>query len=240
MKSRKFQNFLIPMSAHANLVYCQHMVHFCETQANEWLSIREKLTGLLENTAQEGSLPSKPQRPAPKPAANIRQQNPPARAARVEQRPQQEPGPNDAQGAQLRMRLAHVIRGIILIFALGLPKMFYYLYGVYGVFVLSGALDKLQSTEFRQYLTGARPSLDVQLARLRQRSEMLQKLAEIEKAIEQDEEFDAEEFRRVNEFLSSLEPAPGYSWVKRFGYQLFFLFIYSALPACHPHPEYIK
>lgn len=141
---------------------------------------------------------------------------------------------------QMRMRIAHVIRGVILIFALGLPKMFYYLYGVYGVFVLSGALEKLQSTEFRQLLTGARPSLDVQLARLRQRIDMLQKLAQIEQAIEQDEDFDSDEFRRVNEFLSSFQPSPAISWLSRFSYQLFFMFVYSALPACHPHPECIK
>jgi len=217
------------------------MVHFCEVQTEEWQSIREKLITVLEGIREtdksrisSGSSLPQPATQHPPPT------QPPPQVAIPERGPQPVVQREDPGRMQMRMRIAHVIRGVILIFALGLPKMFYYLYGVYGVFVLSGALDKLQSTEFRQLLTGARPSLDVQLARLRQRIDMLQKLAQIEQAIEQDEEFDSDEFRRVNEFLSSFQPSPAISWLSRFSYQLFFMFIYSALPACHPHPECIK
>jgi hypothetical protein len=227
----------------ANLLYCQHMVHLCATQADEWRKIRDFLASQVksENVLQakyESGEPSRvinqPRIVNPVPVAEVG-------APRAEQR--QTPNavqPEDPARARLRMRLAHVFRGVILIFALGLPRMFYYLYGVYGVFVLSGALDKLQSAEFRRFMTGSRPSLDLQLARLRQRIEMLDKLEEIERLIERDEPFDSEELRRVNEFLSSFEPSPNTSWIFRFNYQLFFMFFYSMLPGCHPNPELLK
>jgi hypothetical protein len=148
--------------------------------------------------------------------------------------------PEDPARERIRVRMAHVLRGFILMFALGMPRMFYYLFGIYGVFVLSGAVDKLQSAEFRQFLTGSRPPLDVQLARLRQRAEMLEKLRQIEHAIEFDEDFDSDELRRINEFLSTFEAPLQPTWTLRFIYQLIFLFIYSALPTCHPHQEYLK
>jgi hypothetical protein len=219
------------------------MVYLCETQASEWESIAEKLGAIQQIQVEQRSDSrsatsrehvSKSSMPAAAAPASPRNEVP--RAAPFARPPVVE---EDPERARLRMRMAHVIRGYILIFALGLPRIFYYLYGIYGVFVLSGLLDKLQSAEFRRLLTGTRPSLDVQLARLRQRQEMFAKLEEIESLIERDEEFDADEYRRVNEFLSSFNPIV-HSGSVRFAYQLFFMFFLTALPSCHPDPEFLK
>ena len=229
----------------AQLQYAQHMVHLCETQADEWDRIANGLRGLLGSRAREKEEDQGEQKsrsatnstnhshPRPREAAQVAGAQP-----EVQPRPAL-PEAEDPDRARLRMRLAHIIRGLILIFALGLPRLFYYLYGVYAVFVLSGALDKLQSPEFRRLLSGSKPSLDVQLARLRQRMEMLAKLEQIESAMENDEPFDVDEFRRVNEFLQTFEPNER-SWSSRFMYQLLFMFVYSALPACHPDPDFLK
>ena len=216
------------------------MVHLCESQGEEWRKIADQLSAKLHSKSENAKIDEKGtdrnekenhatiERPMTDPVQPV---NPPR---------EQMPHPEDPARARLRMRLAHVIRGVILIFALGLPRMFYYLYGVYGVFVLSGALEKLQSVEFRRYLTGSRPSLELQLSRLRQRLEMLEKLEEIERLMERDEPFDADDLRRVNEFLATFTPRDETSWLFRFNYQLFFMFFYSMLPACHPEPELIK
>jgi hypothetical protein len=227
----------------ANLLYCQHMVHLCRTQADEWLKIRDFLAAQVKVENRKAVKIEEKQLSSANEQPKLRPREPEIVAAipRVEQAPAPNVAqPEDPARVRLRMRLAHVIRGVILIFALGMPRMFYYLYGIYGVFVLSGALDKLQSAEFRRFLTGSRPPLELQLTRLRQRLEMLEKLEEIENLIERDEPFDAEELRRINEFLSSFEPSQNTSWIFRFNYQLFFMFFYSMVPGCHPHPEFLK
>jgi len=100
----------------------------------------------------------------------------------------------------------------------------------YALLVLSGLLDKLRTTEFRQYLSGSRPSLDIQLTRLRQRIEYMQKLRTLPH--EDEEAVRMREF--LNQFLVHRVPM-----LYRFIYQLFFMFFYSALPSCNPHAEYL-
>lgn len=229
----------------AQLQYAQHMMHLCETQAAAWDRLGSQLAGFVPGTALVYDDPDG--RPYTSPVSNTsddssapRKDGPgSANADQGEQARHVAPAAGDPDRARLRMRLAHIIRGLILIFALGLPRLFYYLYGMYGVFVLSGALEKLQSPEFRRILSGSKPALDVQLARLRQRIEMLTKLEDIELAIENDEPFDVDEFRRINEYLQTFEPNQR-SWSSRFTYQLVFMFVYSALPTCHPDPDFLK
>jgi hypothetical protein len=133
--------------------------------------------------------------------------------------------------------MGHVIRGFILIFALGLPRMLYYIYGAYGVLVLSGVMDRLQSVQIRRLLMGTRQSLDLQLARLRVRIETIEKLSELEEAQSLGKEVDEEEIGKHRAYLEQFTPMK--PWFHRFMYQLPALFIYSALPWCNPHSEYL-
>jgi hypothetical protein len=136
---------------------------------------------------------------------------------------------NQAQ-QQLQIRLGHLLRGLVLIYALSLPRIFYYMFVGYALLVMSGLFDKLRGTEFRQYWAGSRPSLDLQLTRLRQRMEYIQKLKSCPP--------DDEDAARMREFLAQFNHHRA-AYHHRFIYQLVVMFFYSAFPACHPHVEYL-
>ena len=148
------------------------------------------------------------------------------------------PPAEDPARVVFRARLGHVIRGLILIFALGLPRMFYYFYGIYGVLVLSGAIDRLQSIHFRQYLVGSRLSLDLQLARLRLRRDTLQQVQILESKRKSGEAVDESELQKHRDTM--IQFTPQQPWIKRFLYQLPVMLVYSAFPWCHPHSEYLS
>ena len=211
----------------SKLAYCQTMVYLCETQSKEWESIADGLTRLL----RPGDVPVVAS-PASVAAQPIVAQNAPPEPA-----PAQPPQVEDPARAEMRLRMAHVIRGMILIFALGLPRVFYYVYGGYGVLVLSGVMNRLQSVQFRRYLTGSRPTLDLQLSRLRQRREALLHVQQMEQRQSIGEDVDEAELTKHREFLQQFTHQQ--SWLWRFVYQLPVMFLYSALPSCHPHSEYL-
>jgi hypothetical protein len=121
--------------------------------------------------------------------------------------------------------------------ALGMPRTLFYVYGAYSVLVLSGVTDHIQSQEFRRWFSGSRPSLDLQLSRLRQRIESLERLARMEEAALAGSEVDEGELQKERDFIESFKSSK--SWTARFAYQLVFMFFYSALPSCNPHAEYL-
>lgn len=195
------------------LKYAQGMMYFCEMQGNEWKKIQLGLKGVLAGLMDDHK--------------NISAKS---SNERSESRAQTIPAPpEDPARVRFRMRVAHLMRGLIFIFALGMPRVFYYVYGGYALIVLSGILDELQSAQVRQFFTGARPSLDIQLVRLRQRREYLERLKT---------ETDPEEEAKMRDFVATF-PTEGRPWGLRFLYQSVFMLFYSALPSCYPHPEYL-
>ena len=215
--------------ADKKLVYCQHMVYLCNTQATEWGKIASDLSAMLARARGSRMTPI---------AAEV-QVNAPERAA---ERNAPAPGPaaaprEDPNRMRMQVRIAHAFRGLILVFALGLPRVFYYIYGVYSILVLSGAADRIRSAEFRALFTGSRPSLDIQLARLRSRQEGLERLEELQRALARGEVVDEEQLAREQEFMAQFKPAR--PWVYRFVYQSGVMFLYTLFPSCHPHAEYL-
>ena len=206
----------------SKLIYCQHMVYFCDSEAKSWESIAQKLEILAKGKGNQETVA------APR-ATSTNPRNPPAQPAERNEF-------DDPVRRRMQERLGHALRGLIFIFAIGLPKIFYYIYGVYVVLVMSGVMERLQSVQFRHLLAGARPSLDLQLARLRQRKEALEKVAQLEAVANSNETVD-EELSKQRAFLNQFEPTR--SWISRFFYQLPLLFVYSAFPWCHPQPEYL-
>ena len=207
----------------SKLVYCQHMLYLSEQQAGKWSRIANDLSSLLNTRMrrrlQQGGAPSAP---ASGPAPPVAGQDVPV---------------EDPDRVRMRRRISHVIRGLVLMIALGMPRTFFYLYGAYSVLVLSGVTDHIQSTEFRRWFTGARAPLDLQLSRLRLRLESIDRLSRLEAAVSAGEEVDAEDCRIEREFIDSFKSDK--SWPARFAYQLAFMFVYSALPSCNPHAEYM-
>ena len=186
-------------------------MYLCQTQEKVWSRIKEDLEAkymqeLVNNLAAE--------RPK-SPVNRVLPENP-------------VPPVDDPARVRFRLRVAHLIRGMIFVFALGLPRVFYYVYAGYGLLVLSGLLDELQSVHVRHFITGSRPSLDLQLVRLRQRREFIQKLSET---------LDEEEVLKMRDFLETFKPEKPFHL--RFMYQLFLMFFYSALPSCYPHKEFL-
>lgn len=225
---KTFSSFALPkpialLMTESKLMYSQHMVYFCDSEAKRWESIAEKLEILAKGKSNQETLA------APR-AASTNPRNPPAQPAERDEL-------DDAARRRLQERLGHALRGLIFIFAIGLPKIFYYIYGVYVVLVMSGVMERLQSVQFRQVLAGSRPSLDLQLARLRQRKEALEKVVQLEAAANSNETLDEEELNKQRALLDQFKPNG--SWMSRFFYQLPLLFVYSAFPWCHPHPEYL-
>ena len=209
----------------AKLLYCQSMVHLAEHQVVEWRNILNQLERMScsENRDKDRNIerlsmpPREPPRVAP-------EQNAADRAARER---------DERAQAQLGIRVGHLIRGLVLIYALSLPRMFYYVFAGYSLLLMSGLLDHLQQLPLRRLLGGARPSLDLQLTRLRQRQEFIEKLSRLDES-----PMDEEEQRKMHEFLSQFDN-PRAPFSHRFVYQLFVMFFYSAFPACHPHSEYL-
>jgi len=209
----------------AKLLYCQSMAHLAENQSTEWEKILHHLQGIQQTAEKKSSNVTE--------TSGIHQNEPP-RAM---------PGPNvadraarerdDRAQAVLGMRIGHLIRGLVLIYALSLPRMFYYVFAGYSLLLLSGLLDNLHQIPFRRFLGGARPSLDLQLSRLRQRIDFAEKLRASEAS-----PIDEAEERKMREFLSQFDQHR-VPFSHRFVYQLFVMFFYSAFPACHPHSEYL-
>ena len=207
----------------SQLVYCQHMLYLSEQQAKEWTRIAEGLASRIDRRLRAAINQAKAEIP------HIRAE-PPQGA--------QEPAvPDDPDRARMQRRMAHVIRGVILMIALGMPRTLFYVYGAYSVLVLSGVTDHIQSQEFRRWFSGSRPSLDLQLSRLRQRIESLERLARMEEAALAGSEVDEGELQKERDFIESFKSNK--SWTARFAYQLVFMFFYSALPSCNPHAEYL-
>ena len=189
----------------------------------EWREIANQLEKLNYNSFSQRSF---------LPAGSSSSSTPVGHAvAAATARPPVPPAAEDPARAQFRLRVAHLVRGLILIFALGMPRIFYYGFGGYAIVVLSGALDYFQSAQFRQYFTGARPTLDIQLARLRQRKEYIEKLSEVTA------DDDSEATTKMREFLQTFKEERSYA--SRFFYQLVVMLFYSALPSCHPHGEFL-
>lgn len=209
----------------AKLLYSQSMLHLAEHQVTEWRSILFQLELMNLSPARENAtnhdLPGTRHHETPRAGA---EPNAPDRAARER---------DERAQAQLGIRIGHLIRGLVLIYALSLPRMFYYVFAGYSLLLLSGLLDNLQQLPFRRFVGGARPSLDLQLTRLRQRQEFIEKLRNMEVSpVEEDEE------RKMREFLSQFDQQR-VPHSHRFVYQLFVMFFYTVFPACHPHSEYL-
>lgn len=205
------------------------MVYLCNTQATEWGKIGSELSEMLAR-ARSSRI---------KPIAAEVEVNPPERVA---ERNAPAPGPaaparEDPNRMRMHVRIAHAFRGLVLIFALGLPRVFYYIYGAYSILVLSGAVDRIRSAEFRALFTGSRPSLDIQLTRLRSRQEGLERLEELERALAREEAVDEEQLAREQEFMAQFNPVR--PWGHRFVYQSVVMFFYTLFPSCHPHAEYL-
>jgi hypothetical protein len=214
----------------AKLLYCQSMAHLAEHQIVEWRNILSHLDSLVRDVPQStrtdvprqvggDTLPHGPPPERNEPVA-------PERAARDRQ--------NDERArAQMGMRMGHLIRGLVLIYALSLPRMFYYVFAGYSLLLLSGLLDNLQRLPFRRLFAGTRPSLELQLSRLRQRQEYIERLR-----VSESMPIDADEKEKICEFLSKFEDHKTPFW-HRVVYQSVVMFFYSAFPACHPHSEYL-
>ena len=214
------------------LVYCQHMVYLCESQAKEWSRISESLSHILLRARSSRATSSSSETAEPEAAPRLHREG--ARAEGAQERPEQPPAANMNHQARMQLRIAHAIRGLVLIFALGLPRVLYYIYGGYCVLVLSGAVERMQSAEFRQLFTGSRPALELQLSRLRSRKECLERLAA---AASRGEPVDEEQSVKDREFLEQFFPRK--AWIHRFLYQSVFMFVYTLLPSCHPHADFL-
>lgn len=211
-------------------MYCQSMVHLVEHQISEWEAIEQNLQSLGD------SLLSPVPVTVPVEAQRAPVAHEPNRAPAEQERQGQAGNRQRDQQAQAQMgiRIGHLIRGLVLIYALSLPRMFYYIFAGYSLLLLTGLFDNLQRLPLRRFLSGARPSLDIQLTRLRQRLEYMQRLQDCESS-----PIEEEELNKMKEFLGSFERSRVPFW-RRFIYQLFVMFFYSAFPACHPHSEYLS
>lgn len=195
-------------SMEVRLKYSQGMLYLCQTQAADWNRIAAEL-GKLYMVSKDQGIPQESQ------VGNAPPNIPNAPVA------------EDPERVRFRMRIAHLIRGAIFIYALGMPRVFYYVFGMYAMMTMSGLLDRLTSVEFRRYWTGSRPTLDLQLVRLRQRKQYIDSL----------DTSTLEEYEKMREFLSTFRQERPY--YQRFVYQLFVMLFYSALPSCHPHPQFM-
>ena len=215
------------------LLYCQHMLALCESQASEWEIISESLSSVSLRLGASRRVENQPDSTGSSSGSDPQLGRP-----RID--PAGEGAPavaEDPNRMRVQLRVAHALRGLILIFALGLPRVFYYIYGGYCILVLSGAVERMQSAEFRALFTGSRASLEIELARLRLRQETLGRLQEMEAAIAREEPVDEEHYVKEQEVLSQFRPEK--PWVYRFLYQSIFMFVYTLLPSCHPHREYL-
>ena len=214
----------------AKLLYCQSMAHLAEHQMHEWQQILNQFESRCRLASPPARIATVQQvRGETVENERPRERNEPVAPERVER----DREIDERARAQMGIRVGHLIRGLVLIYALSLPRMFYYVFAGYSLLLLSGLLDNLQRLPFRRFFAGTRPSLELQLSRLRQRQEYLEKL-ELSESMALDED----DRKKFTEFLSTFEVHRAPFW-HRFVYQLFVMFFYSAFPACHPHSEYL-
>lgn len=241
----------------SRISFCEGMAALCLREAKRWESIELMLSDLEVRRASCMTRGSKEPEPIPEvdetvasddtdsqPGVPALPQGPlthepvgPAGVPPEAQQPVVAP-PAPQVNPIIWARIGHLLRWSVLLIALSLPRFFYYLFSGYALLVVTGLLDALKSIQLRHYMSGSRPSLNIQLVRLRERSEALKRLLELREEHRELNEEEEREVRKHEDFLATFVD-PQVHYLVRFVYQLVFMFVYSAFPDCYPHSQYL-
>jgi hypothetical protein len=245
------------------IAFCRGMLELCQKEAIRWEGIELALTRILmhmQNSRSEplievsdedsggesleisstGSVPLDVQERAADPSESTNMDQPVNEVPVVPERPVvPPPRPRNI----LAERIAHLVQIMLIMYMISLPRVFHYFFVGYALLVLSGLSEVIRTVNLRQLLGGARPSLSLQLARLRERQESLSRLAALYTQREElgtFSETEEAEVKKLEEFLASFnETADTPKLPLRFMYQLFVMLFYSAFPECFPHSRFL-